>query len=188
MNEQKYQSCNNHISYINKITTSDHVYFILIKILTMNASILFVGFLFGAILQYANLNRYNVISGMATLENLTVAKAIAVAIGAGAIILAVETGLGLATYQSEASHIWRNCIGGLYFWSRNGYPGVLSRNTSVSLGEGSVDALFGIIGALAGGFIYTILLPAIQGILGPDLGTYSLFTHWWGSTTSCFIS
>jgi len=40
--------------------------------------ILILGFLFGSILQYANLNRYNVISGMATLENLAVAKAISV--------------------------------------------------------------------------------------------------------------
>jgi len=30
----------------------------------MNILILFVGFLFGAILQYAKLNRYNLISGM----------------------------------------------------------------------------------------------------------------------------
>jgi len=53
--------------------------------------------LFGAILQYAKLNRYNVISGMATLENFAVAKAIAVAIGA--VIIAIEIGLGLATYH-----------------------------------------------------------------------------------------
>ena len=42
----------------------------------MIVTILVLGFLFGSILQYANLNRFNVISGMATLENLAVAKAI----------------------------------------------------------------------------------------------------------------
>jgi hypothetical protein len=36
---------------------------------------------------------------MATLENLAVAKAIAVAIGTGAIIIVIETGLGFATSQ-----------------------------------------------------------------------------------------
>lgn len=56
----------------------------------MTVAILVLGFLFGAILQYANLNRYNVISGMATLENFAVAKAIAVAIGVGAVIIAIE--------------------------------------------------------------------------------------------------
>jgi uncharacterized membrane protein YedE/YeeE len=65
----------------------------------MYAVILIIGFLFSAILQYANLNRYNVISGMATLENFAIAKAIAVAIGTGAIIIAIETNLGFATYH-----------------------------------------------------------------------------------------
>jgi uncharacterized protein len=142
----------------------------------MNVSILFAGFLFGAILQYANLNRYNVISGMATLENLTVAKAIAVAIGSGAIILAVETGLGLATYNLKPLIFGGIALGGLIFGAGMAILGYCPGTLPVSLGEGSVDALFGIIGALAGGFIYTIILPAIQGVLGPDLGSYSLFS------------
>ena len=54
------------------------------------------GFLFGAILQYARLNRFNVISGMAILEDLSVAKAIALAPGLGAILLSVEIGPGMA--------------------------------------------------------------------------------------------
>lgn len=49
-------------------------------------------------------------------------------------------------------------------------PGTLP----VSLGEGSLDALIGIIGGLFGGLIYTILLPSIQGILGPDSGKLSM--------------
>ena len=48
--------------------------------------ILMVGFIFGAILQYASLNKYNVISGLAILENFAVAKAIALAIGVGSIL------------------------------------------------------------------------------------------------------
>ena len=142
----------------------------------MNASILIVGFLFGAILQYANLNRYNVISGMATLENLTVAKAIAVAIGAGAIIIAMETGLGIAAYHIKPFILGGIALGGFIFGVGMAILGYCPGTLPVSLGEGSIDALFGIIGAMAGGFIYTILLPAIQVILGPDLGTVSLFT------------
>ena len=36
----------------------------------MNITILVLGFLFGSILQYAKLNRYNVISGMATYSKI----------------------------------------------------------------------------------------------------------------------
>jgi uncharacterized protein len=142
----------------------------------MNALILIVGFLFGAILQYANLNRYNVISEMATLENLTVAKAIAVAIGIGAIIIALETGLGFAVYHVKPFLLGGIALGGFIFGVGMAILGYCPGTLPVSLGEGSIDALFGIIGALAGGFIYTIILPTIQGILGPDLGTYSLFS------------
>ncbi len=142
----------------------------------MNALILFAGFLFGAILQYANLNRYNVISGMATLENLTVAKAIAVAIGTGAIILAAETGMGLATYHLKPLLFGGIALGGVIFGAGMAILGYCPGTLAVSLGEGSVDALTGILGALAGGFIYTITLPFIHGILGPDLGTFSLFS------------
>jgi hypothetical protein len=51
-------------------------------------------------------------------------------------------------------------------------PGTMA----ISLGEGSIDALIGIIGALVGGFVYTLVLPTIKNILGPDLGSFSLFT------------
>jgi uncharacterized membrane protein YedE/YeeE len=143
----------------------------------MNITILFLGFLFGAILQYANLNRYNVISGMATLENFTVAKAIATAIGAGAILIALETGLGLASYHIKPFLLGGIAIGGLIFGMGMAILGYCPGTLPISLGEGSVDALLGIAGGLAGGLVYTSLLPFFQNLLGPDLGTYSLFTQ-----------
>ncbi len=142
----------------------------------MNFLILILGFLFGAILQYARLNRYNVISGMATLENLTVAKAIATAIGAGAILIAVEADLGLASYHIKPFLLGGIAIGGLIFGFGMAILGYCPGTMAISLGEGSVDALSGIAGGLTGGLIYTVLLPAFGRILGPNLGTYSVFT------------
>ena len=142
----------------------------------MNVLILVLGFLFGAILQYANLNRYNVISGMATLENFAVAKAIAVAIGVGAVIIAIEIGLGFASYHIKPFLLGGIALGGIIFGVGMAILGYCPGTLAISLGEGSVDALLGITGALAGGFVYTILVPSIQSILGPDLGSTSLFT------------
>lgn len=142
----------------------------------MNVIILFLGFLFGAILQSAKLNRYNVISGMATLENFAVAKAITVAIGVGAVIIAIETGLGFATYHIKPFLLGGIAIGGIIFGIGMAILGYCPGTLPVSLGEGSVDALIGIIGGLVGGFVYTILLPSINSILGPDLGSTSLYT------------
>ena len=142
----------------------------------MNVTILVLGFLFGSILQYANLNRYNVISGMATLENFAVAKAIAVAIGVGAVIIAIEIGLGFASYHIKPFLLGGIALGGIIFGVGMAILGYCPGTLAISLGEGSVDALLGITGALAGGLVYTIMVPSIQGILGPDLGSTSLFT------------
>lgn len=142
----------------------------------MNAAILILGILFGAILQYSKLNRYNVISGMATLENFAVAKAIAVAIGTGAVIIAIEIGLGFATYHIKPFLLGGIAIGGIVFGSGMAILGYCPGTLPVSLGEGSLDALIGIIGALAGGFIYTLVVPSVQSVLGPDLGSISLYT------------
>ena len=142
----------------------------------MNAVTLILGFLFGATLQYANLNRYNVISGMATLENYAVAKAIAVAIGVGAIIIAIEIGLGFATYHIKPFLLGGIAIGGIIFGVGMAILGYCPGTLPVSLGEGSVDALLGITGGLAAGVIYTLLVPSVQSVLGPDLGSISLYT------------
>jgi len=142
----------------------------------MNVIIIVLGFLFGALLQYSNLNRYNVISGMATLENYAVAKAIAAAIGVGVIIIAIEVGLGFATYHIKPILLGGITIGGLIFGAGMAILGYCPGTLPVSLGEGSVDALAGILGALTGGLIYTIVLPSVQGIIGPDLGSISLYT------------
>ena len=142
----------------------------------MIVTILVLGFLFGAILQHANLNRYNVISGMATLENFAVAKAIAVAIGVGAILIAIEIGLGFASYHLKPLILGGIVFGGVLFGIGMAILGYCPGTLPVSLGEGSIDALAGIAGGLVGGLVYTILLPSIQPILGPDLGSISLFT------------
>ncbi|MGQ8337052.1 YeeE/YedE thiosulfate transporter family protein [Sunxiuqinia sp. A32] len=140
----------------------------------MTLLIIFLGFLFGATLQIARLNRYNVISGMATLENLAVAKAIAVAIGVGAILINLEIGFGFASYHVKPFILGGIMIGGLIFGVGMAILGYCPGTLAISLGEGSLDALWGIIGGLIGGLVYTLLLPGINPILGPNLGSISL--------------
>lgn len=142
----------------------------------MTILILILGFLFGSALQHASLNKYNVISGMATLENLTVAKAIAMAIGVGIILVNLEIGLGLATYHVKPFLLVGVMLGGLIFGIGMAILGYCPGTLAVSLGEGSLDALTGIIGGLVGGLVYTLVVPSIQGMLGPNLGSISLFS------------
>jgi len=138
--------------------------------------ILIFGFLFGAILQHANLNKYNTIAGMATLENLTVAKTIAFAIGLGAILINLEISLGFASYHVKPVLLTGVMLGGIIFGAGMAILGYCPGTLAISLGQGSLDALTGIIGAIAGALVFTLLWPGIQSILGPDLGTISLHT------------
>ena len=153
----------------------------------MTITIVVFGFLFGAALQYASLNKYNVISGMATLENLTVAKAIALAIGVGIILLNIEIGLGLASYHVKPFVLGGIVLGGLIFGTGMAILGYCPGTLAISLGEGSLDALVGIIGGLFGGLIYTLALPSIQPILGPNLGSISLNSLVGGSPALFYV-
>jgi len=140
----------------------------------MTYLILLFGFLFGAILQSARLNKYNTISGMARLEDYTVAKAIAVAVGVGAILLSIEIGLGFASFHVKPLLMVGIGFGGLIFGAGMAILGYCPGTLPVSLGEGSMDALVGIIGGICGGIVYTLIQPSIQGMLGPDMGKHSL--------------
>jgi uncharacterized membrane protein YedE/YeeE len=140
----------------------------------MTALTLLFGFLFGALLQSARLNKFNTISGMARLEDFTVAKAIAVAVGIGAILLSIEIGLGFASYHVKPLLLAGIVVGGFIFGTGMAILGYCPGTVAISLGEGSLDALVGIIGGIVGGIVYTLFQPSIQGMMGPDLGKYSL--------------
>jgi uncharacterized membrane protein YedE/YeeE len=137
-------------------------------------TILLFGFLFGTILHYASLNKYNTIAGMATLENLAVAKTIAFAIGLGAILINLEIAMGFASYHVKPFILGGVILGGLVFGSGMAILGYCPGTLAISLGEGSLDAFTGILGAITGGLVFTMLWPSIQAILGPDLGSISL--------------
>ncbi len=140
----------------------------------MTILILILGILFGATLQYASLNKFNVISGLAIRENFSVAKAIALAIGIGIILLNIEIAFGFASYHVKPFIAGGLILGGLIFGTGMAILGYCPGTLAISLGEGSIDAFIGIIGGLLGGLFYTLVLPFIQPVLGPNLGAISL--------------
>lgn len=140
----------------------------------MTMVIILLGFAFGLFLQYSKVNTYNSISGMAVLEDFTVAKTIATAIGIGAILLSIEVGLGFATYHIKPFLAGSIIAGGLIFGIGMSILGYCPGTMPVSLGQGSVDALIGMAGAFVASFIYTLLSPFIHETFGPNLGKLSL--------------
>ncbi len=135
-----------------------------------------LGALFGLIIQYAGLNKYNVISAQSELKNNTVLKTILVAIGVGAILLSVIIGLGFASFHVKPFVLGGVVFGGLVFGSGMAILGYCPGTLAISVGEGSLDAVIGIIGGLFGGLLFTVLLPNIQWLIGVNLGKISLFS------------
>ncbi len=134
------------------------------------------GALFGLILQYAGLNKFDTISGQALLKNNAVIKTILITIGLGAILLSITTGLGLSQFHVKPFITGGLIFGGLIFGAGMAILGYCPGTLAVSLGEGSMDALIGIVGGLFGGLVFTLMLPAIKPVLGPDLGKLSAYT------------
>ncbi len=142
----------------------------------MNILILFFGFLFGGLLVYARLNRFDVISGNAMLKDMTIAKAILMTIGVGALLLNVEIWLGLASYHVKPFIAGGVLLGGIVFGIGMAVLGYCPGTLAVSTGEGSLDALTGIVGGLLGGLVFTVLKPELNPVLGPNWGKLSLFS------------
>ncbi len=136
--------------------------------------ILILGIIFGLLIRYANLNRFNVISGDATLEDFTVVKTILLVIGIGAILVSIEIALGLASYHVKPFIIGGIILGGIIFGIGMAILGYCPGTLPISMGEGSIDAFIGLLGGLVGGFIFTWLFPIIKPILGPNFGAISL--------------
>jgi len=142
----------------------------------MNILIFVFGILFGGILQYAKLNKFNTISGLASRKDFAVAKAILLAIGVGAILVNLEVEFGFVAYHIKPFVLGGIVLGGLIFGSGMAILGYCPGTLPVSAGEGSIDAWIGILGGLFGGLVYTIFFPFFQQILGPDFGKISLKT------------
>lgn len=135
---------------------------------------LVVGFAFGGIMQYANINKNTTISGMASLDDLTVAKTIALALGVGVVLLNIEIGFGLASFHVIPFLLNGVIIGGLLFGVGMAILGYCPGTLPISLGQGSLDALVGIIGGFAASAVYSVFAPSIEPLLGPNLGQVSL--------------
>lgn len=153
----------------------------------MDSLIFFFGLLFGFILQYARLNKFNTISGLVMRKDFTVAKAIMAAIGAGAILFGLELAAGGASLHVKPFILGGVILGGIIFGIGMALLGYCPGTLPVSAGEGSLDAFVGIAGGLTAGFVFAIISPLIQPILGKNLGAVSLHSLIGGSSALYLI-
>lgn len=151
------------------------------------------GFIFGAILQYARVNRFDTIAGMAVLQDFTVAKTVSFTIGLGVLLLQAEIHFGWANYHIKPLILAGVVVGGLLFGVGMAILGYCPGTVAISLGQGNLDALVGIVGGLCGSLIFAVAYPLLAPILGPDMGSLSLRsllpdkTQFWTATSAAAI-
>jgi uncharacterized membrane protein YedE/YeeE len=129
-------------------------------------STLVIGFLigcaFGAILYLGGATSYRRIMGTLLLKDMWIIKLMATAIGVGSLgVYLLDLG-NLANMSIKPAYVWGVAIGGAIFgvgWAISGYcPGTCVVGTS----EGKKDALFTLMGALVGAFLFSLVFPSIE--------------------------
>ena len=148
---------------------------------------LIFGFLFGYFLLNARLNRFDTIGGMAMLEDFTVAKAIMIALGVGTLLVSVVISLGAASFYVKPLVPVAQVIGGLIFGAGMAILGYCPGTLLISLGEGSLDALAGIIGGIAGGVTFYLAAPFLSPVMVVNLGKLSLHSITGGFNIPYFL-
>ena len=149
--------------------------------------IIIAGFMFGWLLSLGKLNKYNTIAGLSMLKDFTVAKTIMLVLGIGALMLMVELKNGNALFHIKPFYLFGTTIGGILFGIGMSILGYCPGTLPISVGQGSLDALLGVIGGLIGGIIYTLVYPFMLMVLGTDFGQISLYTLMGGDFTVSYI-
>jgi uncharacterized membrane protein YedE/YeeE len=140
---------------------------------------LIFGVAFGFLLQKGGVARYEVLMGQFFLTDFTVIKVMLTAIAVGMVGIFSMRAMGLVKLHLKPTRYASNIVGGLLFGVGLGVLGYCPGTGAAALGQGNYDAIPGILGLMAGSYLYAetsgYLSSTIQklgsrgGIMLPDL-------------------
>jgi uncharacterized membrane protein YedE/YeeE len=114
-----------------------------------------IGILFGGIIQYSRVDKFEKIAGFAMLKDTTVPKMLFLAIGITSIALFFEIKLGYASYHIKPMLLSGLIVGGTIFGISMAILGKCPGTGPVSIAEGRIDVLVGAVGGILGGYVFT---------------------------------
>ena len=115
------------------------------------------GLAFGFLLQKGGVGKFNVLIGQLLLQDFTVAKVMLTAIVVGMAGVMTLRHFGKVNLHLKPTRIGANVIGGLVFGAGFALLGYCPGTAAAALGQGSWDALFGMVGLVAGSLIFAEL-------------------------------
>lgn len=133
-------------------------------------TILFIGFVFGAIILYSRLDRFEKMAGFMIFEDTLVPRMAmtTVALSSLGFYFLVES--GYATYAVKPVLLGGLIVGAVLFGIGLVILGKCPSAFFVSVSQGKVDTLVGVVGGMFGGVVFTLLYPWISKMMGENLG------------------
>jgi len=120
------------------------------------ALVFLIGVIFGGIIQYTRVDKFEKIAGFAMLKDTIVPKMLFLTVGLTSIGLYFMIEAGGAHYHIKPI-IWQGLIiGGTLFGIAMAILGKCPGTGPVSIAEGRIDVLVGAIGGIFGGLVFTL--------------------------------
>ena len=115
------------------------------------------GLAFGFLLQKGGVGKYNVLLGQLLLQDFTVVKIMMTAVVVGMVGVFTLHHFAKANLHLQPTKIGAQTIGGLLFGAGFALIAYCPGTGAAALGQGSWDVLFGIVGLIAGSYLYAEL-------------------------------
>jgi uncharacterized membrane protein YedE/YeeE len=135
------------------------------------ALVFLIGVIFGGIIQYTRVDKFEKIAGFSMLKDTIIPKMLFLAVGITTIGLYFMIDAGQAHYHVKPIMVQGLVIGGILFGVSMAILGKCPGTGPVSIAEGRVDVLIGAIGGLLGGLLFTLYYDDFfKPLMGESLG------------------
>jgi len=134
-----------------------------------------IGVIFGGIIQYTRVDKFEKIAGFAMLKDTIVPKMLFLTVGLASIGLYFMIEAGYAHYHVKPI-MWSGLIiGGALFGISMAIFGKCPGTGPASIAEGRIDVLVGAIGGLLGGLVFTVYYDDVfKPLMGESAGKLTL--------------
>jgi hypothetical protein len=121
-----------------------------------------MGIVFGFALEKSRVFEPGIIVGQMQMRNFIMIKVFLTAVATGAVVLAVLHGFGYLKLHPKAALYSADIIGGLLLGAGITFAGACPGTTLAQIGAGYRDALFTLVGGLAGAVAYSYAEPTLS--------------------------
>ena len=146
-----------------------------------------MGIVFGFALEKSRVFEPGIIVGQMQLRNFIMLKVFLTAVATGAVVLAFFNGFGYVKLQPKAALYAADIVGGLLLGAGISLAGACPGTTLAQVGAGYRDALFTLIGGLAGAVVFSYAQPVLAKTFLGQGGGKIIFTdlvgvpYWMGA-------